>query len=157
MRDVLLILGSLGDQFLLGALLLGMLVGYERSYHGWAAGMRTFGLVCMASAGVIVFVGFAPFWYGGSTEQVSSNLRKANSPRTPEPRLRRVSSQPAPLTDIPTLPPRPRRRDSPRESGPSRHSRIWIGSRPSRLDIAPSGSLIALPFDSAATVPPPAS
>ena len=31
MRDVLLILGSLGDQFLLGALLLGMLVGYERS------------------------------------------------------------------------------------------------------------------------------
>ena len=33
---------------LLGALLLGLLVGYERSYHGRAAGMRTYGLVCMA-------------------------------------------------------------------------------------------------------------
>lgn len=28
---------------LLGALLLGLLVGYERSYHGRAAGMRTYG------------------------------------------------------------------------------------------------------------------
>ncbi len=35
---------------LLGALILGLLVGYERSYHGRAAGMRTYGLVCMASA-----------------------------------------------------------------------------------------------------------
>lgn len=34
---------------LVGALLLGMLVGYERSYQGRAAGMRTYGLVCMAS------------------------------------------------------------------------------------------------------------
>ena len=33
---------------LLGALLLGLMVGYERSYHGRAAGMRTYGLVCMA-------------------------------------------------------------------------------------------------------------
>lgn len=33
---------------LLGALLLGLLVGYERAYHGRAAGMRTYGLVCMA-------------------------------------------------------------------------------------------------------------
>src|SRR5471030_431030 len=30
---------------LLGALALGLLVGYERSYHGRAAGMRTYGLV----------------------------------------------------------------------------------------------------------------
>jgi putative Mg2+ transporter-C (MgtC) family protein len=30
---------------LLGSLLLGMLVGYERSYQGRAAGMRTYGLV----------------------------------------------------------------------------------------------------------------
>jgi putative Mg2+ transporter-C (MgtC) family protein len=29
---------------LLGALLLGLVVGYERSYHGRAAGMRTYGL-----------------------------------------------------------------------------------------------------------------
>jgi putative Mg2+ transporter-C (MgtC) family protein len=58
---------------LLGALLLGMLVGYERSYHGRAAGMRTFGLVCMASTGLTVFVGFAPLWYGGSTGQVAGD------------------------------------------------------------------------------------
>jgi putative Mg2+ transporter-C (MgtC) family protein len=39
---------------LLGALALGLLVGYERSYHGRAAGMRTYGLVCMASAALTV-------------------------------------------------------------------------------------------------------
>ena len=38
----------------LGALLLGLLVGYERSYHGRAAGMRTYGLVCMAAAALTV-------------------------------------------------------------------------------------------------------
>lgn len=51
---------------LVGALLLGMLMGYERSYQGRAAGMRTYGLVCMASAALTVFVGFAPLWYGGA-------------------------------------------------------------------------------------------
>jgi putative Mg2+ transporter-C (MgtC) family protein len=51
---------------LLGALLLGLLVGYERSYRGRAAGMRTFGLVCMASAALTVFVGEAHYWYGGA-------------------------------------------------------------------------------------------
>ena len=51
---------------LLGALLLGMLVGYERSYNGRAAGMRTYGLVCMASTALTVFVGQAGFWYGGT-------------------------------------------------------------------------------------------
>src|SRR5436853_2938952 len=50
---------------LLGALILGMLVGYERAFHGRAAGMRTYGLVCMASAGLTVFVGYPGFWYGG--------------------------------------------------------------------------------------------
>jgi len=50
----------------LGALLLGMLVGYERSYRGRAAGMRTFGLVCMASAALTAFVGEARYWYGGA-------------------------------------------------------------------------------------------
>jgi putative Mg2+ transporter-C (MgtC) family protein len=49
---------------LLGALLLGMLVGYERSYQGRAAGMRTYGLVCMAAAALTVFGGFAPLWFG---------------------------------------------------------------------------------------------
>ena len=50
---------------LLGALLLGMLVGYERSYHGRAAGMRTYGLVCMASAALTVLDGYPTYWYGG--------------------------------------------------------------------------------------------
>lgn len=51
---------------LLGALLLGMLVGYERSYNGRAAGMRTYGLVCMASTALTVFVGLPMWWYGGT-------------------------------------------------------------------------------------------
>ena len=55
---------------LVGALLLGMLVGYERSYNGRAAGMRTYGLVCMASTALTVFVGQASFWYGGSAGAV---------------------------------------------------------------------------------------
>ena len=50
---------------LLGALLLGLLVGYERSYHGRAAGMRTYGLVCMASAALTAIAGYPGFWYGG--------------------------------------------------------------------------------------------
>ena len=49
----------------LGALLLGLLVGYERSYHGRAAGMRTYGLVCMASAALTVIAGHPADWYGG--------------------------------------------------------------------------------------------
>jgi putative Mg2+ transporter-C (MgtC) family protein len=50
---------------LLGSLLLGLLVGYERSYHGRAAGMRTYGLVCMASTALTVIAGYPEFWYGG--------------------------------------------------------------------------------------------
>ena len=38
-----------------GAMLLGLLLGYERSHHGRAAGMRTYGIVCMASAALTVF------------------------------------------------------------------------------------------------------
>lgn len=58
---------------LLGALLLGMLVGYERSYNGRAAGMRTYGLVCMASTALTVFVGHAPLWYGGAAAHVQAD------------------------------------------------------------------------------------
>lgn len=58
---------------LLEALLLGMIVGYERSYKGRAAGMRVYGLVCMASTALTVFVGYAPLWYGGSTPPVVSD------------------------------------------------------------------------------------
>ena len=50
---------------LLGALLLGLLVGYERSYHGRAAGMRTYGLVCMASCALTIIAGYPGAWYGG--------------------------------------------------------------------------------------------
>ncbi|MFZ6691706.1 MgtC/SapB family protein [Undibacterium sp. SXout20W] len=50
---------------LTGALVLGCFVGYERSYHGRAAGMRTYGLVCMASAALVVLVGYPEFWFGG--------------------------------------------------------------------------------------------
>jgi len=49
---------------LLVALLLGMLVGYERTYHGRAAGMRTYGLVCMASTALTVFGHLPPGWGG---------------------------------------------------------------------------------------------
>ncbi|MDN3922928.1 MgtC/SapB family protein [Roseateles violae] len=51
---------------LLGALLLGALVGYERSFNGRAAGMRIYGLVCMASTALTVFIGHAPLWFGGT-------------------------------------------------------------------------------------------
>lgn len=50
---------------LLGALLLGLLVGYERAYQGRAVGMRTYGLVCMASAALTAFAGYPTLWYGG--------------------------------------------------------------------------------------------
>jgi len=50
---------------LLGAMFLGLIVGYERTYHGRAAGMRTYGLVCMASAALTVIAGYPGFWYGG--------------------------------------------------------------------------------------------
>ena len=42
-----------------------MVVGYERTFNGRAAGMRTYALVCMASTALTIFVGFAPLWYGG--------------------------------------------------------------------------------------------
>lgn len=50
---------------LLGALILGSIVGYERAYHGRAAGMRTYGLVCMASAGLVAISGYPAYWYAG--------------------------------------------------------------------------------------------
>jgi putative Mg2+ transporter-C (MgtC) family protein len=50
---------------LVGAFLLGLFVGYERSYRGRAAGMRTYGLVCMASCAVTAITGYPDFWYAG--------------------------------------------------------------------------------------------
>lgn len=50
---------------LLGAMVLGLLLGYERAYHGRAAGMRTYALVCMAACGVTILVGYPEQWFGG--------------------------------------------------------------------------------------------
>lgn len=50
---------------LCGALLLGALVGYERTYRSRAAGMRTYGLVATASAALVVVCGISPSWFGG--------------------------------------------------------------------------------------------
>lgn len=57
---------------LLGALALGLLVGYERAYHGRAAGMRTYGLVCTASCALVVIAGYPAFWYGGHSAFVGA-------------------------------------------------------------------------------------
>ena len=50
---------------LLGAAVLGILVGFERTYHGRAAGIRTYALVCMASTMLTVVNGFPAEWFGG--------------------------------------------------------------------------------------------
>jgi putative Mg2+ transporter-C (MgtC) family protein len=50
---------------ILGALILGIIVGYERSYRGRAAGMRTYGMVCMVSCALTVISGYPEFWFGG--------------------------------------------------------------------------------------------
>lgn len=50
---------------LLGAAAVGLLVGYERSYHGRAAGMRTYALVCVGSTILTAISGFPADWFGG--------------------------------------------------------------------------------------------
>lgn len=52
---------------LVGAAAVGLLLGYERSYHGRAAGMRTYALVCVASTLLTAINGFPAHWYGGLT------------------------------------------------------------------------------------------
>lgn len=59
---------------LVGAGLLGLVLGYERAYHGRAAGMRTYALVCMASTAVIVLLGLPHQWFGGSSAAVVAPL-----------------------------------------------------------------------------------
>jgi len=49
---------------ILGALILGLMVGYERSYRGRAAGMRTYGFVCMAACAMTAMLGYQPAWFG---------------------------------------------------------------------------------------------
>lgn len=50
------------------ALFLGFLFGYERSYHGRAAGMRTYGLVCMVSSVLTAISAQPALWLGGGSE-----------------------------------------------------------------------------------------
>lgn len=57
---------------LLGAGLLGMVLGYERAFHGRAAGMRTYALVCMASTGLIILLAYPQQWFGGLQAGVSA-------------------------------------------------------------------------------------
>lgn len=61
---------------LVGAMLLGMAVGYERSFNGRVAGMRTYALVCMASTALTIFVGFAPLWYGDAAHDVQPDATR---------------------------------------------------------------------------------
>jgi putative Mg2+ transporter-C (MgtC) family protein len=56
------------------ALLLGLAVGYERTFHGRAIGMRTYGLVCMSSAALTTFVGYPALWYGGAHATAATNV-----------------------------------------------------------------------------------
>ena len=50
---------------LLGALAIGFIIGYERSYHGRAAGIRTYSLVCVASTALTVVNAYPGMWFGG--------------------------------------------------------------------------------------------
>ena len=50
---------------LLLALALGVMIGYERTYNGRAAGMRTYGLVAMASSALILILGHPEQWFNG--------------------------------------------------------------------------------------------
>lgn len=59
---------------LVGAGLLGLMLGYERAFHGRAAGMRTYALVCMASTAVIVLLGLPHQWFGGTGAAVIAPL-----------------------------------------------------------------------------------
>jgi putative Mg2+ transporter-C (MgtC) family protein len=52
---------------LLVALLVGGVLGYERTFHGRAAGMRTYSLVCLASTALTVLGGYPELWYAAST------------------------------------------------------------------------------------------
>ncbi len=50
---------------ILGALGLGVILGFERNFHGHAAGMRTYSLVCGSAAAVTAIGGFYGQWFGG--------------------------------------------------------------------------------------------
>lgn len=53
----------------LGAILLGMVLGVERTMRGRAAGLRTYGLVAGASCAIMIIAGYPEYWYGGSAPE----------------------------------------------------------------------------------------
>jgi putative Mg2+ transporter-C (MgtC) family protein len=55
------------------ALLAGALIGVERSYHGRAAGMRTYALVCLGST-LVVIAAIYPAAPGGSADPGASRV-----------------------------------------------------------------------------------
>jgi putative Mg2+ transporter-C (MgtC) family protein len=57
---------------LLGALAIGCIIGYERSYHGRAAGIRTYSLVCVASTALTVVNAYPGMWFGGLAHNTSA-------------------------------------------------------------------------------------
>lgn len=57
---------------LMGAVGVGVVLGYERTYHGRAAGMRTYVLVCMTSTALTVINSFPGLWYGGMVDNPST-------------------------------------------------------------------------------------
>ncbi|MDD3028949.1 MAG: MgtC/SapB family protein [Alphaproteobacteria bacterium] len=60
------------------ALFLGVFVGYERAFRGRAAGMRTYGLVCMSSCALVVLGAHPEAWFGG---QSAENLKYVDPSR----------------------------------------------------------------------------
>jgi len=50
---------------ILGGMGLGLILGFERNFHGHAAGMRTYALVCGATSGLVAIGGFSGQWFGG--------------------------------------------------------------------------------------------
>src|SRR6478735_9652231 len=56
-HDELVILGRLA-----GALFIGAMIGFERSFHGRPAGFRTHALVCIASALLMLVTVFQLHW-----------------------------------------------------------------------------------------------
>lgn len=57
-----------------GALAVGVLIGYERSFHGRAAGIRTYALVCVAACVLTVVNAYPGQWFGSlSTPPASAD------------------------------------------------------------------------------------
>ena len=66
---------------MLGAASVGLLIGYERSYHGRAAGMRTYALVCLASTMLTAIAGFPTHWFGGLATETAATAAVADPTR----------------------------------------------------------------------------